>query len=110
MLLATVGLLTWTSDQGGKLTHGENFLTEHSPAPLRELLGEEKKTQVAPTSFYATRVQPIFDGKCVTCHSANKFKGKLRLDTYDHVMRGGKDGPIIQAGAPAKSELLARGA
>src|SRR4029077_1274800 len=27
-LLLTIGLLIWTSDQGGKLTHGANFLTE----------------------------------------------------------------------------------
>ncbi len=108
VLLTTVGLLTWTSDQGGKLTHGETFLTEHSPAPLRDFLGEEKKTAVDPTSFYAMRVQPIFDGKCLTCHSASKFKGKLRLDSYDHVMRGGKDGPIIHPGATAESELLRR--
>ena len=107
-LLATVGLLIWTSDQGGKLTHGETFLTERSPEPLRRWLGEEKPTAVDPTSFYATRVQPIFDQKCVLCHNAEKFKGKLRLDSYEHVMLGGKDGPVIRAGEPGKSELFRR--
>jgi len=107
-LLATVGLLIWTSDQGGKLTHGETFLTERSPEPLRRWLGEEKLTAVDPTSFYAMRVQPIFDEKCVLCHNAGKFKGKLRLDSYEHVMRGGKDGPVIHAGDPRKSELFRR--
>jgi uncharacterized membrane protein len=107
-LLATVGLLIWTSDQGGKLTHGETFLTEHSPGPLRRWLGEEKATQVDPTSFYAMRVQPIFEDKCVFCHNAGKFKGKLRLDSYEHVMRGGKDGPVIRAAEPGKSELFRR--
>ena len=107
-LLATVGLLIWTSDQGGKLTHGETFLTEHSPEPLRRWLGEEKPTEVDPTSFYAMRVQPIFEDKCVPCHNAGKFKGKLRLDSYERVMRGGKDGPVIRAGEPGKSELFRR--
>ncbi len=108
ILLATVGLLAWTSDQGGKLTHGDGYLTEHSPEPLRRFLGAEKKTQVDPTSFYATRVQPIFDAKCVSCHNAAKFKGKLRLDGYDYVMRGGKNGQVILAGDIAKSELFRR--
>ena len=108
VLVGTVGLLTWTSDQGGKLTHGDTFLTEHSPEPLRRLLGEQKRTQVDPTSFYATRVQPIFDGKCVSCHNAGKFKGKLRLDGYDYVMHGGKDGPVIHPADTGKSELFRR--
>jgi uncharacterized membrane protein len=107
-LLATVGLMIWTSDQGGKLTHGENFLTEHLPAPLRHWLGEGKKTEVDPTSFYAMRAQPIFEDKCVLCHNAGKFKGKLRLDSYEHVMRGGKDGLVIHPGEPGKSELFRR--
>ena len=38
-LFATVCLMAWTSDQGGKLTHGEGFLTEHMPGSLRSLLG-----------------------------------------------------------------------
>jgi len=59
-LVATVGLLIWTGDQGGKLTHGDTFLTEHSPAPLRSWIGGQRPAQVDPTSFYAMRVQPIF--------------------------------------------------
>ena len=107
-LVATVGLLIWTGDQGGKLTHGDTFLTEHSPEPLRHWLGYEPPSKVDPTSFYAMRVQPIFEDKCVLCHNAGKFKGKLRLDSYERVMRGGKDGPVIRAGEPGKSELFRR--
>jgi uncharacterized membrane protein len=107
-LLATLGLLLWTSDQGGKLTHGDTFLTEHAPEPLRAWLGYERPTQVDPTSFYAMLVQPIFEDKCVVCHNAGKFKGKLRLDSYEHLMRGGKDGLVIHPGEPGKSELFRR--
>ena len=107
-LFATVGLMIWTSDQGGKLTHGDTFLTEHLPGPLRRWLGGQRPTEVDPTSFYAMRVQPIFEDKCVLCHNAGKFKGKLRLDGYDHVMRGGKDGLVIHPGEPGKSELFRR--
>ncbi len=55
-LLGTIGLLIWTSDQGGKLTHGETFLTQRSPEPLRRWRGDENPTAVDPTSFYAMRV------------------------------------------------------
>jgi hypothetical protein len=101
-LLATVGLMIWTSDQGGKLTHGATFLTEHMP------FSNQKKVDVDPTSFYATRVQPIFEQKCVICHNAEKFKGSLRLDSYANLMRGGKDGVVVRAGDTKKSELFRR--
>lgn len=107
-LLPTVALLIWTGDQGGKLTHGDTFLTEHAPAPLRRWIGRPQRVEIDPASFYATRVQPIFEQKCVVCHNAGKFKGKLRLDSYEHVMRGGKDGPVIRPGDASASELVRR--
>ena len=107
-LLATIGLMIWTSDQGGKLTHGSTFLTERMPEPFRRWVGVQRKVQIDPNSFYATRVQPIFDEKCVLCHNAEKFKGKLRLDSYEHVMLGGKDGPVIVPREPGKSEMYRR--
>jgi uncharacterized membrane protein len=110
-LIATVGLTAWTSDQGGKLTYGADYWTEHMPAPVRKLLNvreSEPVVSVDPTSFYALRVQPVFAGKCASCHSADKHKGNLRLDSYENVMRGGKDGRVIQAGDLQKSELFRR--
>ena len=126
-LFATLCLMGWTSHQGGKLTHGEGYLTEHMPAGLRAVLGvaPAKKTQEVRTAdaflasggsapgtpsvaFFALRVQPIFEDKCVVCHGPEKKKGKLRLDAFDLVMRGGKDGVVVKPGDPKGSELFRR--
>ena len=107
-LAGTLGLLIWTADQGGKLTHGETYLTEFLPGPLQRFVSVEKDVSVDPASFYATRVQPIFNEKCTLCHNAGKFKGKLRLDGYSQAMRGGKDGRVIRPGDAAGSELIRR--
>ena len=131
-LCATVLLMAWTSDQGGKITHGEKYLTELMPAPLRTLLriptaqkkagGAAAQTEAAPipvstsassssaalTSFFALRVQPILRDKCVTCHNANKHKANLRLDGFEQLLRGSKHGPVIKAGDPLHSELYRR--
>jgi uncharacterized membrane protein len=132
-LLLTLLLLVWTSDKGGKLTHGEAFMTKHMPGKLRTFLrmpAIPKKVQptieaasvtsatlksasvnVTPTpsaTFFAARVAPIFENKCTNCHNAEKKKGKLRLDNFENVMRGGKDGIVIKPGDPKHSELFRR--
>ncbi len=59
-------------------------------------------------SFYIASIAPIFENRCVVCHDANKQKGKLRLDSYDWIMRGGEDGLVIKPGDPKGSELYRR--
>jgi uncharacterized membrane protein len=111
LLVATIGLMIWTSHQGGMLTHGANYLTEHMPAGMRSRLHVSTGNEgpgVDPATFYAIRVHPIFADKCLTCHNADKHKGGLRLDNYQGVMRGGKDGKVIIAGDVHKSELFRR--
>jgi uncharacterized membrane protein len=126
-LLLTLALLAWTSDKGGKLTHGETFMTKHMPGKLRTLLlvpAVPPKVQpiqaasVALTSvsaplapsptFFTARVAPIFENKCTGCHNAEKRKGKLRLDSFENVMRGGKDGIVVKPGDPKHSEMFRR--
>ena len=117
LLALALGTMAWTSHQGGSLTHGETYLTEHAPAPLKRLLGtpEPKARAVAdagaPVSaepILAAHIQPIFDAHCTSCHNANKTKGGLRMDQFALLMKGGEGGPVIVPGDPAKSELIRR--
>ena len=55
---------------------------------------------------YAADIKPIFDNSCVKCHSGDKPKGHLKLDTLAGVLKGGKDGKVILAGNSAKSMLV----
>ncbi len=45
---------------------------------------------------------------CYSCHGPDKQKGRLRLDSYELLMRGGKDGPVVKAGNVKGSELFHR--
>jgi len=55
--------------------------------------------------FFESQVWPIFESRCVTCHGADKQKGKLRLDTPEAINAGGESGPSLVAGKPDESKL-----
>lgn len=111
-LVLGVGLVTWTGYRGAQLSLGTNHLTEHMPSGLRALLRVEPshtpEAAVDPNTFYGARIQPIFSARCIVCHGEYKHKGNLRLDSYRALMRGGKDGPVIQIGDTQASELFRR--
>ena len=53
---------------------------------------EEPKVALtaAQKQDYTKVIQPIFDANCISCHGAKKVKGKLRLDTLEATLKGGK--------------------
>jgi hypothetical protein len=55
---------------------------------------------------YATDIKPILDASCVKCHSGDKPKAKLKLDSLENALKGGKDGKVIIPGNSAKSTLV----
>jgi uncharacterized membrane protein len=111
LLALVLMLLLWTAHLGGSLTHGDKYLTAFLPDSLKRLSGMrtvQAKAFDYPDSFYARHIYPILDANCVVCHGEQKVKGHLRLDTYDHLMRGGEDGAVIIPGIPERSILLER--
>jgi hypothetical protein len=57
---------------------------------------------------YASDIKPIFEKSCVKCHSGEKAKAKLHLDSLDGALKGGKqeDGKDIVPGDSGKSVLV----
>lgn len=108
LLSATLLVLLWTGHQGGSITHGSDYLARYMPSPLRRLFPSSGLNGVNSDSFYAKRIQPVLDAKCVSCHGTSNEKGGLKLDTYGNLMHGGKDDVVIVPGKPEASMLLAR--
>jgi uncharacterized membrane protein/mono/diheme cytochrome c family protein len=105
--LLTVVLVTlgWTAHQGGSLTHGSDYLIRYMPAALKKTLAPSAISS-HPHSFFARHVYLVLDTKCVACHGTNKEQGGLRLDSYEALMAGGKDGIVIAPRNPERSLLL----
>jgi len=75
---------------------------------VQSALGLNKPLQTLPGSFYTVRVAPLFEANCTGCHGDRRQKGKLRLDTLDDVMRGGRSGAVVEARNTKGSELIRR--
>jgi hypothetical protein len=51
-------------------------------------------------------IKPIFEKSCVKCHSGEKPKAKLRLDTLENVLKGAAGEKVVQPGKSAESVLV----
>lgn len=118
-LFTTVVSLTITGHLGASLTHGEDFLSSTLPGN-KELYDDQKTTTLlsqldqldtlseSQQDKLNMEVRAILAHNCYQCHSENKQKGDLILDSKRGVFKGGKSGEVIIAGNPAKSELFKR--
>jgi len=105
-----------TGHLGGNITHGEDHLTE----PLKEfsstVLGIEKKENEFSLNEKNYREKPIYSGiiapillkKCVSCHNTKRTKGGLQMHTFEAILKGGKNGAVVNFNNPELSELLVR--
>lgn len=55
--------------------------------------------------FFETKVRPLLAEKCYSCHSEEKQKGSLRLDSRAAILHGGESGAAIIVGDAVESLL-----
>ncbi len=91
---------------GGSLTHGEGYLM----AGLDAGKSNEKKvfTSIDDAVMYMDVVAPILEAKCSNCHNKSKMKGKLNMEDFASLMKGGKHGKVIKPGNALASEMIKR--
>src|SRR5215471_8389999 len=57
-----------------------------------------------PVSF-ASAVLPLLQSRCVNCHGGQRTEKGLNLNSYDSIMAGSQNGPVVTAGDAASSPL-----
>ena len=98
-------VLLFFTHQGALLTHGENALS----IPIPEVkVAEEVKTVDSSLTVYEKAIAPILTQKCVSCHGPDKVKGKLQLQSPALIIKGGKDGNILNSIQNEEALLLQR--
>jgi len=115
LLFGSAAIMGFTSHDGASITHGRDYLTLYAPPPLKKLLGIDLKRPglvpakaAADQAVYPDIVAPILERRCVQCHKQGKAKGKLRMDTFDMLVKGGNEGPGLEPGAASKSIIIVR--
>jgi hypothetical protein len=56
--------------------------------------------------FFPDKVAPVFEKRCVGCHSGPSPKGNLSLTSAAGALKGGDGGPAVVPGKPEESLLL----
>lgn len=128
-LMMSAGVMGVASHDGGSITHGKTFLTDEAPDVVRivhnalvaeddhlpmladkdsSAKGSREAAPVKEQIVYTNIIHPIFEQKCVSCHGPDKSKGRLRMDTYEGILAGGKEGDLIEPGDAEASNLLYR--
>ena len=55
---------------------------------------------------YDKDIKPLFEASCIKCHGAERPKAGLRLDSLAAVLKGSKEGKVIEVGKSEKSPLV----
>jgi hypothetical protein len=67
--------------------------------------GVSPEVASAQAEFFETKVRPLLVSKCYSCHTSSQ-SGGLRLDSRDAMMKGGKDGAVVDLSHPDASLLV----
>jgi len=106
--LAVAGGLSLAGHLGGTITHGADFLTIQSEDSSKSEIPVFNIDDIENAKVYEDVIAPIFDAKCISCHGPSKMKGKLRLDSYELMLKGGKSKMDLLSSENEKSELIHR--
>lgn len=59
-------------------------------------------------NVYSDLIAPTLEAKCISCHGPEKDKGKLRVDSYELLKKGGSEGEGFIAGDAEGSSIIFR--
>ena len=68
--------------------------------------GEIPEAARRQISRFEKEIQPIFNARCVACHSGHAPQSGLDLTSLPAALKGGKHGPVISEGFSDKSILI----
>ncbi len=81
-----------------------------TPIPTETALPSEQPTtdpaSSGATVSFANDVLPILQSRCVNCHGGDRVEEGLLLRSYEELMAGSENGPVVIAGDAENSLLV----
>lgn len=118
LLFLSVGVMGFASHDGASMTHGSDFLLRYAPDPIREFFNAPPRATAGSSAaagkvpeeqiVYEDIIVPIIASRCVDCHKESRSRGRLRMDTYELLLKGGREGPALVAGSSEESNMIIR--
>jgi WD40 repeat protein len=88
LIVCLVGIPAWTAE-----------------TPVKSALAVAELKRESPVDF-EREILPIFRNNCLACHNTTKAKASLNLETPKLILKGGDNGPGVQAGRAAESLIF----
>lgn len=111
VLIVMLVMISLTGHLGGSLTHGDGYLTSAFNKKTKTVLVTSAALQLKDINeamIFDDVVLYTMTKKCIQCHSESRQKGKLRLDSKEWILKGGKNGNVIDVNNPNNSEISKR--
>ena len=111
VLILLLIMISLTGHLGGSLTHGDGYLTSalnNDPKTVLVTSAASQLKDINDAKVFDDVVLYTMTQKCIQCHSEDRQKGKLRLDSKEWILKGGKNGNVIDVNNPNNSEILKR--
>ncbi len=83
------------------------LLVDKKRQTLQKLAGTTKGKKDAADVSFIKQIAPLLNSKCANCHD-DDAAGRLRLDSFAEMKKGGKSGQLLQIGNPQGSLIMAR--
>lgn len=80
-------------------------LTDVPIEPPTEVPMEAPAAEVATVSF-SNDIMPIIQSRCINCHGGDRIEEGLLMRTYDEILAGSDNGPVIVPGDVTTSLLV----
>jgi len=77
-----------------------------APTDTATAISATQASNQGATVSFANDIQPLLKNRCGNCHGGNKTEEGLNLLSYEAILKGSDNGPVINAGAADDSLLV----
>src|SRR5262245_22968596 len=81
-------------------------MTKRHASILLAILLQAGITRATDLVSFQKQILPLLAQRCEMCHQEENPQGKLALNSYKNLLRGGQSGPVIKPGMPDDSLLV----